>query len=127
MISVSGDKRKPTNKSDVYSLSMVIAEVCLFHESAMHPGSDRFRFQLATGKIPFPEYNDPSVPIMVLKGKRPAKPPSFDVPGMTPAVWKIAKSCWHQEAKKRPEVNAVLRSLELVDTGLCNYEARSYL
>ena len=43
---------------------------------------------------------------------------------MTPAVWKIAEKCWHQEAKKRPEVNAVLQHLEdLANPGTCAHKA----
>ena len=32
------ERRKPTNKSDVYSLSMVIVEARLFSESVTRPG-----------------------------------------------------------------------------------------
>ena len=38
------EKKKPTYKSDVYSLSMVIVEVRLLSESTICPGSYRFRF-----------------------------------------------------------------------------------
>jgi len=109
---IRGPGSKPTNKSDVYSLSMVITEVCLFYESTMCPGSDRFCFQLATGKIPFPEYEDFKIPVLVLKGKRPLKPRSFAAPGMTPAVWKITKKCWNEIPKERPEADTVLRYLQ---------------
>ena len=91
---------------------MIIVEACLFPRTVIHPCSNRSRLQLTTGKMPFPESPDPSVNIMVSKGKRPSKPHSFDAPGMTPAVWKIAEKCWHQKAKERPKVNAVLQSLE---------------
>jgi hypothetical protein len=96
--------------SDVYSLSMVIVEVCLFSLSAMLSSSIVW-FQLATGKVPFPEYADHSVIVMILKGKRPLKPRPFDAPGMTPEVWRIAQKCWLEEAEERLEVNAVLKSL----------------
>jgi hypothetical protein len=62
--------------------------------------------------MPFPEDTDPNVTIMIAKGKRPPKPRRFDAPGITPAVWKIAKRCWHERANERPEVNAVLQDLE---------------
>ena len=104
-------ERGPTKKSDIYSLSMVITEVRLFYESEMCPGSDRSRFQLATGKMPFSELPDPNIPVMVLKGKRPAKPRTL-APGMTPAVWKITKKCWNEKPKDRPEADTVLRYLE---------------
>jgi hypothetical protein len=91
---------------------MVIVEARLFPKIIIHPGPDCFHFQLATGKAPFPEFTDLSVTVMVSGGKRPPKPRSFDAQGITPVVWKIAKQCWHQKAKERPEVNAVLKYLE---------------
>ena len=117
-------KRKSTNKSDVYSLSMVIVGVLLFHKGMIRPDSYCFCFQLVTGKMPFPEYTDHNVSVMVSKGKRPPKPFRFKAPGMTSEVWKIAEKCWHQKAKKRPEANLVLRSLEnLLKPGMLAHEA----
>jgi serine/threonine protein kinase len=124
------EERTPTKKSDIYSLSMVIVEVRLFSESIIRPGLDCFCFQLATGRMPFPELTDPMVIIVTSKGERPLKPPHFDTPGMTPAIWEIAEKCWHRKAKKRPEANAVLKHLEkLADPGVCTHEleACSYL
>jgi len=113
------EKRKPTTMSDVYSLSLVIVEVYQLDESMMHPRSDCFHNQLVTGEIPFADYPDPKVIILVLKGKRPSKPAHFNAPGMTPAVWKIAKKCWHEEARERPEANVVLKNLEnLAESGV---------
>ena len=92
------------------------------------PGSDRPRFQLVTGKMPFPEFTDDIVTIMISKGKRPPKPRRFDAPGITPGVWKVAKKCWHEKAKERPEVDAVLQYLEsIANTGGCAHEACSCL
>jgi hypothetical protein len=108
---------KPTNKSDVYSLSMIIVEVHRFSESMIRPGSDYFRFQLVTGKIPFSEHVDHNVVIFISSGMRPRKPFRFDAPGMTPAVWKIAEKCWHEKAEERPEVNTVLQHLENIAGG----------
>ena len=122
------EKRKPTNKSDVYSLSMVIVEARLLLECMIHSDFDYFCSQLATGKMPFPESTDPNVTILISKGKRPSKPRRFDAPGMTPAVWKIAKKCWHEKAKERPEVNSVLQYLEnMANTGGCTHTACSCL
>ena len=90
------EKRKSTNESDVYSLSMVIVEVRVFSESMTRPGSDCFRFQLMTGKVPFPETPENSIVILLFQNKRPPKPRHFEAPGMTPAVWEIAQKCWHQ-------------------------------
>ena len=74
--------------------------------------------------MPFPEHTDPNVKKIISKGKRPQKPRRFEAPGMTPAVWKIAERCWHENAKERPEVNAVLQYLEgLANPGVCVHEA----
>ena len=92
---------------------MVITEVRLLYESEMCPGSDRSRFQLVTGEVPFSEHSsESSILLLVLKGKRPAKPRSIVAPGMNTAVWKIAKKCWNGKPNKRPEVGTVLRYLE---------------
>ena len=123
---ISVEKRKPTNKSDVYSLSMVIAEARLLLERMIRSDSDCFCFQLVTNKIPFPEFTDPSVTVLISNGKRPSKPRRFDVLGMTPAVWEIAKKCWHKKARERPEVNYILQYLEnITGTGRCTHEACS--
>ena len=67
-----------------------------------------------TGRVPFPDFTDPQVAVMVGKGKRPQRPRSFDAPGITPGVWAVAKKCWHQEAEQRPEVKTVLQNLEVI-------------
>jgi len=120
---VKDAKRKPTNKSDVYCLSMVIVEVCFFCRDAAYSGSDYLPFQLATGRVPFPDYTDHHVSIVISKGKRPPKPAHFKAPGITSAVWKIAEKCWHQKAKERPEAKVVLECLEnLANPGECTHE-----
>ena len=88
------------------------------------PGSNRLHFQLATGKMPFPGSTDANVTILVFQGKRPPKPRRFEIPGVTPAVWKIAEKCWREKAKDRPEVNTVLQGLETIaHTGGCTHSA----
>jgi len=73
--------------------------------------------------MPFPDYTDHNVAIIIAKGKRPQKPTRFEAPGITPAVWKIAEKCWHQKAKERPEAKVVLQCLEdLANTGKCTHE-----
>ena len=109
---------------------MVIVEARLFSGSVIYSCSDRSRSQLVTERMPFPEFTDPGVTIMISKGKRPPKPRHFDAPGITPAVWKIAKRCWHEKAKERPEVNAVLQDLENLANpgpGVCTHETHPYL
>ncbi|KAF9789413.1 kinase-like domain-containing protein [Thelephora terrestris] len=99
------EKKKPTNKSDVYSLSMVVVE-------------------LVIGEMPFRGISDPTVTVMVSRGERPPKPRQFDAPGISPAVWKVAKTCWHKKAERRPEAKEVLRDLEkIANPGVCNHKA----
>jgi len=88
-------KKKPTTKSDVYSLSMVIVE-------------------LTTGKPPFHGVTDLNVAITVSKGTRPQKPHYFDAPGITSGVWEVAKRCWHKRPRERPEVRDVLQELNQI-------------
>jgi len=86
---------KKTTKSDVYSLSMVIVE-------------------LATGKPPFHDLQDFGVVIVASKGKRPPKLRRFDALGITSEVWAVAKKCWHQKPRERPEAKSILRDLEQI-------------
>ena len=73
-----------------------------------------------TGKIPFPDLTDPNVIFPIIKGKRPQRPRNFDAPGITPGVWVVAKKCWHDRAKQRPEVKTVLQDLEnIANAGEC--------
>ena len=92
----------------------------------IHPGSECFRFQLVTGKAPYTGVRDDDVNYLISNGLGPIEPRQFEAPGMTTAVWKIAKRCWHRQAGERPEVNAVLRSLErIADPGMYAHEPRS--
>ena len=85
-------------------------------------------FQLATGKMPFPDYTDHNVAIIISKGRRPPKPVHFEAPGITPAVWKIAEKCWHQKARERPQAKVVLECLEnLANPGEYTHETCSCL
>ena len=91
----------------------------MFPRECTNPGSDWTRIKLATGKVPYGKLLDSGIFHMVPKGERPSKPRPFNAPGMTPAVWEIAKLCWRGKAKERPEVDTVLRRLEnLADPGV---------
>ena len=110
--------------SDIYSLSMVIVEVCAFVAYDISwSGSDHFLLKLVTGKVPFPEYTDQNVIVMVVKGGRPSRPRFSDTSGITLGVWEVAQECWNAEADKRPEVKTVLRRLgSLTNCGMCTGE-----
>jgi len=99
-----------------------------FCRGAAYSGSGYLPFQLATGRMPFPDSTDSTVSIMVSKGKRPSKPARFEAPGITPAVWKIAEKCWHQKARERPEAKAILWRVEnLANPGEYTHETFSCL
>ena len=107
-----------TYESDMYSLSMIIVEVRVLWGVCYH-WSQFFPFQLATGKLPFPEFASPyHVHSLVLQGERPSKPHRIEAPGFTPEVWRVAEMCWHEKPNKRPTVHTVLRYLEdIVNAG----------
>jgi len=92
-------KRTPTIQSDMYALSMVIIE-------------------LYTGKIPFPNSPDPTVILLVARGRRPPKPVSGEALGLTPTIWELTKRCWHKNPAKRPDTSEILAYLENKKVGL---------
>jgi hypothetical protein len=70
--------------------------------------------------MPFHGISDITVSVMVSRGERPPKPQQFDAPGISPAVWKVAKTCWQKRAGERPEAKEVLRDLEkIANLGRC--------
>ena len=74
--------------------------------------------------MPFPDYQDERMSVLISTGKRPKKPDSFDAPGISPGVWEIAEQCWHGEVKERPETDVVLQRLEtLLHSGACTHNA----
>ena len=74
--------------------------------------------------MPFHEYLDGKVTVMISKGERPRKPRRFEAEGITSDVWKVAKKCWHEKAAGRPEVEEVLHSLEkIANPGVCTNDA----
>ena len=118
-----GLRETMTKQADIYSLSMIIVEVCMLCGStAMQVLTTPL--QLATGKIPFPDHTMFTLSMAIMKGKRPSKPDHFDAPGITPGVWKIAKKCWRQNPEERPEANVVLQDLEnLLQPNPCTRDA----
>lgn len=77
--------------------------------------------------MPFPDDPDHNIPVIILRGKRPSKPKSFEERGISAGVWKIAKQCWNKEEGERLETDAVLQALEtLFHSGVCNRSACIY-
>ena len=74
--------------------------------------------------MPFPEFPDPKVTLMISKGKRPRKPRRFEAEGITSDVWKVAEKSWHEKPGSRPEVKQVLQNLEkIANPGVCTHIA----
>ena len=74
--------------------------------------------------MPFPDATDYNVTVLVSRGKRRQKPSRFDAPGISSAVWKVAKKCWKKKAGDRPDAHEVLQSLEkIANPGMCTHKA----
>ena len=99
---------------------MVVVEARLFFKSATPSNPNCFHFQLATGRTPYSGIMGADVVDLVTKGLGPPRPRRIETPGMSWAVWKIGKRCWHKNAEKRRGVNIVLQPLErLANPGMC--------
>ncbi|KAF9789414.1 kinase-like domain-containing protein [Thelephora terrestris] len=82
-----------TFKSDTYSLAMVTIEIF-------------------TGRLPFDEYHEHQVILLLAEDKRPDKPVH---PQFTPKLWSLTNKCWAKNPKRRPNIIEVLRELEAGD------------
>jgi serine/threonine protein kinase len=89
-------EKRPTVKSDIYALGMVVYEVL-------------------SGRVPFAAYRDPEVVSKVLDGKRPERPRGDAGKPFTDDIWEVLECCWEQQPKDRPSVQCVL---EVLDGGL---------
>ena len=82
-----------TKSSDRYALGMVIYEVL-------------------SGRVPFYQHADWTIPEKVVKGDRPERPQGSGGVWFTDAVWKMLKHCWVAQPKNRSSIEDVLRCLE---------------
>ena len=82
-----------TESSDRYALGMVIYEVL-------------------SGRVPFYQDADWSIPEKVVKGDRPERPQGSGEVWFTDAVWKMLEHCWVAQPNDRSKIGAVLRCLE---------------
>jgi len=46
--------------------------------------------------------------LLVLSGKRPSRPPSREILGLSDDVWALAEKCWDRDLSVRPHVADVL-------------------
>lgn len=69
-----------------------------------------FTVEVFTGKVPFEELKkNEEVVLRISRGSRPEKPQNAQAVGLTTEMWKFTESCWHQNPKKRPNVEEVVK------------------
>ena len=68
--------------------------------------------EVFTGKIPFEEQKNEAVVLRISRGGRPGMPENAQEVGLTPEVWNLLENCWHQNPKKRPMIQDVVRRLQ---------------
>ena len=68
-----------------------------------------FAVEVFTGKIPFEEQKNEAVVLRISRGGRPEMPGNAQAVGLTTEIWKLLESCWHQNPKKRPTMEEVVR------------------
>lgn len=74
------------------------------------------RFKVFTGQIPFPDFTDANIIVLVSGGGRPKKPLDSEKLGLEPAVWELAEDCWNQDRAKRPDITEVFWRYKLIVT-----------
>jgi serine/threonine protein kinase len=79
--------------ADVFAFAMVAVEVF-------------------TGKIPFEKQKTQTAAQKIAKGDRPEMPGNAQEVGLTGEMWKLLESCWHQDPKKRPKMEEVVKEWE---------------
>ena len=82
------EKSSPTKSSDCYALGMVI-------------------YETISGKLPFHNYTDFTVPLKVMRCERPRREAEFEE-----SLWKMLEMCWAPNPNDRPSVEDVLQCLE---------------
>ena len=99
---------RPTKRSDIYSMGMVIYEVSILRYKS---GRIIDVAQVLTDKIPFYEHNEYAAMTRILQGEPPKKPIFSITRGYTQELWDMTTSCWDVEPTKRPTVDRVLDAL----------------
>ena len=56
---------------------------------------------------------------MVTRGERPPQPVHAEALGLTLAIWKLTKRCWHKAPGKRPDTPEILSRLESMSLSMC--------
>lgn len=123
---------RPTKRSDVYAMSMVMMEVCpastlllvsyLAGRGRTPPPTVWVRdhlllpcsmtpIQVFTGRAPWGALNDSQISYKVTSGQRPARPFGAENRGLSNSVWDLIQSCWDGDRKTRPDVHIVHKRL----------------
>jgi serine/threonine protein kinase len=84
---IFSDKKMYSEKADVYSFAVIC-------------------WELLARKLPFEESESFSIPLLVLKGKRPPLPKEGPKEYL-----KLIKKCWEQKPEKRPAFPAIVTAL----------------
>ena len=87
------DDSRPTKKSDIYALGMVVYEVL-------------------SGQAPFPRCKEAVVIRKVMDGERPGRPHKTQVVLFTNDLWGMLERCWKPRPYDRPGLRTVLQCLE---------------
>ena len=86
-----------TKYSDCYALGMVIYEVL-------------------SRRIPFYEYQTPSIFWKVTHGDRPGRPEGAEGLWFTDDVWEMLGRCWAHKSEDRPSIGDILQCLERISS-----------
>jgi len=68
-----------------------------------------FAVEVFTGKIPFEGQKTEAVLLRISRGGRMGMPGNAQAVGLTTEMWKLLGSCWHQDPKKRPTMEEVVK------------------
>ncbi|KAK6966795.1 kinase domain-containing protein [Favolaschia claudopus] len=93
-----GDTGKKTFSSDIYALGCV-------------------GYEIMTGQIPFPGFNEAQVMFCVLDDKRPERLPSCIGTPALDSIWELLELCWDREKEKRPSADDITKRLNKAPIG----------
>lgn len=106
-----------TQPSDVYSLGMVMLEVCRLRFTLSPSGSIDAE-QIFTERVPFPECRrDAAIMHSVMSGNQPERASLANAKSFSDRAWDVMEACWDMNWEKRPTISAARqRLLDLVQT-----------
>ena len=69
--------------------------------------------EVFTGKIPFEGQKNEAAVLRISQGGRPEFPEDAQAVGLTVEIWNVLESCWHQNPKRRPTMQEVVRKWQI--------------